>query len=61
MSDSTTLTAKDFSPLQRVLILVTMSACTMLYALTLTIVAVALPQLQRALGATPDQVSWVVT
>ena len=61
MSDSETLTAQDFSPMERRLILATMSACTMLYALTLTIVSVALPQLQGALGATPDQVSWVVT
>ena len=33
----------------------------MLYALTLTIVNVILPQLQGALSATPDQVAWVVT
>ncbi len=61
MSDAHTLSADDFSPLERRLILFTMSSCTMLYALTLTIVSVALPQLQGALGATPDQVSWVVT
>lgn len=61
MSETRTLTAQDFSPTERTLILVTMSCCTMLYALTLTIVSVALPQLQGALGATPDQVSWVVT
>lgn len=47
--------------LGRAVILATMSLCTMLYALTLTIVNVALPQLQGALSATPDQVSWVVT
>lgn len=45
----------------RAIILATMSLCTMLYALTLTIVNVALPQLQGALSATPDQVAWVVT
>ena len=45
----------------RAIVLATMSLCTMLYALTLTIVNVALPQLQGALSATPDQVSWVVT
>ena len=33
----------------------------MLYSLTVTIVNVTLPQLQGALSATPDQVSWVVT
>lgn len=45
----------------RAIILVTVSLCTMLYALTLTIVNVALPQLQGALSATPDQIAWVVT
>jgi DHA2 family multidrug resistance protein len=45
----------------RTIVLITMSTCTMLYALTVTIVNVALPQLQGALSATPDQISWVVT
>ena len=45
----------------RVLILITVSMCTMLYALTVTVVNVILPQLQGALSATPEQVSWVVT
>ena len=45
----------------RVMILITVSMCTMLYALTVTIVNVILPQLQGALSATPEQVSWVVT
>ena len=35
--------------------------CTMLYAVTQTIVNVVLPQLQGALSATPEQVSWVIT
>lgn len=43
------------------LVLLTVSLCTMLYSLTVTIVNVTLPQLQGALSATPDQVSWVVT
>ena len=38
-----------------------MSLCTMVYVSTLTIVNVALPQMQGALSATPDQISWVVT
>ena len=46
---------------QRILVLITMSMCTMLYALTLTIVNVVLPQMQGALSASPDQISWVVT
>lgn len=42
-------------------VLLAMSMCTMLYAVTLTIVNVVLPQLQGALAATPEQISWVVT
>ena len=45
----------------RGLVLLTVSLCTMLYALTLTIVNVVLPQLQGALSATSEQISWVVT
>ncbi|MGI9488193.1 MAG: DHA2 family efflux MFS transporter permease subunit [Geminicoccaceae bacterium] len=45
----------------RTLVLFTVSLCTMLYSLTVTIVNVTLPQLQGALSATPDQVAWVVT
>lgn len=43
------------------LVLLTVSLCTMLYSLTVTVANVALPQLQGALSATPDQISWVVT
>jgi DHA2 family multidrug resistance protein len=49
------------SEVPRGLVLLTVSLCTMLYSLTVTIVNVTLPQLQGALSATPDQVSWVVT
>ena len=49
---------KEISP---GLVLLTVSLCTTLYAVTLTIVNVVLPQLQGALSATPEQVSWVVT
>jgi len=34
---------------------------TFLYAMTVTIVNVSLPQMQGALSATPDQIAWVVT
>ena len=61
MSTTATPAADERTNAQRAIILITMSICTMLYALTLTIVNVALPQLQGALGATPDQVAWVVT
>jgi len=47
--------------MRRTLVLLTVSLCTMLYSLTVTIVNVTLPQLQGALSATPDQVAWVVT
>ncbi len=43
------------------LILMTVSLCTMLYSMTVTVVNVALPQLQGSLSASPDQISWVVT
>ena len=49
------------SPTERTLILLTVSLCTMLYSLTVTIANVTLPQLQGALAATPDQVSWIIT
>ena len=45
----------------RVIILMVMSLVTAVYICTLTIVNVALPQMQGALSATPDQISWVVT
>lgn len=45
----------------RTSVLLTVSLCTMLYSLTVTIVNVTLPQLQGALSATPDQVAWIVT
>ncbi len=50
--------SEEFS---RGIVLMTVSLCTMLYVATLTIVNVALPQMQGALSATPDQISWVVT
>ena len=51
----------ELTGFQKALILVTVSTCTMLYALTATVINVALPQLQGALSATPDQIAWVVT
>tara|TARA_B100000676_G_scaffold311511_1_gene381643 strand:+ start:2033 stop:3520 length:1488 start_codon:yes stop_codon:yes gene_type:complete len=49
------------SSAERTLILITVSLCTTLYSLTVTIANVTLPQLQGALSATPDQVSWIIT
>lgn len=51
----------DRARLHRTWVLLTVSLCTMLYSLTVTIVNVTLPQLQGALSATPDQVAWIVT
>ncbi|MDE0808915.1 MAG: DHA2 family efflux MFS transporter permease subunit [Alphaproteobacteria bacterium] len=42
-------------------LLITCTLVTTLYATTITIANVALPQIQGALSASPDQVSWVVT
>lgn len=45
----------------RFLVLATVSSATMLYAMTITIANVVLPQMRGALSATPDQIAWVVT
>lgn len=45
----------------RVGILMTATILTGLYAMTMTIANVALPQMQGALAATTDQIAWVVT
>jgi MFS transporter, DHA2 family, multidrug resistance protein len=47
--------------LERALILATCTAVTFLYAMTVTIANVSLPQMQGALSASPDQIAWVVT
>jgi DHA2 family multidrug resistance protein len=44
-----------------VLLLITCTLVTTLYATTITIANVSLPQIQGALSASPDQVAWVVT
>lgn len=47
--------------LERALILATCTAVTFLYAMTVTVANVSLPQMQGALSASPDQIAWVVT
>ena len=47
--------------LERALVLATCTAVTFLYAMTVTIANVSLPQMQGALSASPDQIAWVVT
>ena len=49
------------SALQRGLILATATTSTALYAMTVTIANVSLPQIQGALSATQDQIAWIVT
>jgi MFS family permease len=46
---------------QRVLVTVAVMAATVMQVLDTTIVNVALPQMQGELGATSDQISWVLT
>ena len=56
--------AEDTRPgagLERALVLGTCTAVTFLYAMTVTIANVSLPQMQGALSATQDQIAWVVT
>jgi DHA2 family multidrug resistance protein len=43
------------------MLLLTCTAVTFLYAMTVTIANVSLPQMQGALSATQDQIAWVVT
>lgn len=54
-------TATDDDSTYRVLVLVTMACACTLYALTMTIVNVALPQMQGTFAATTEEISWVVT
>jgi len=61
VTSETATIPEEFSWARRYLILVTVALCTMLYAMTVTIVNVVLPQLQGELSATPDQIAWVVT
>jgi DHA2 family multidrug resistance protein len=54
-------TAAEVSNLRRYLILATVSLATMLYAMTITIANVVLPQMRGTFSASPDQIAWVVT
>ncbi len=52
---------EDYTPLQRGLILASATMATTLYATTILVVSVILPQMQGSLSATQDQIAWVVT
>ena len=58
---TTTVADPQETPAYRALIMMTMAGTTMLYSLTLTMVNIILPQLQGALSASQEQISWVVT
>jgi DHA2 family multidrug resistance protein len=47
--------------LERAMVLATCTMVTFLSAMTVTIANVSLPQMQGALSASPDQITWVVT
>jgi len=55
-------TTADHAPAhQRWLLLGAIVAMATLYSMTILVVSVILPQMQGALSATPDQISWTVT
>jgi DHA2 family multidrug resistance protein len=54
-------TVAEISPAQRYMILATLSSATMLYAMTLTIANVVLPQMRGTFSASPEEIAWVVT
>ncbi len=47
--------------LHQAMLLATLTFVTMLYAMTVTIANVSLPQMQGSLSSTPDQIAWIVT
>ena len=46
---------------RQAMLLATVTFVTMLYAMTVTIANVSLPQMQGSLSTTPDQIAWIVT
>lgn len=46
---------------RQAMLLATVTFVTMLYAMTVTIANVSLPQMQGSLSSTPDQIAWIVT
>ncbi len=57
----TETTAETTTGLGRALVLATVSLCTLLYAMTITIANVVLPQMRGALSVTQEEIAWVVT
>lgn len=59
MTVATAPTRESF--FQQSMLLLTVTFVTMLYAMTVTIANVSLPQMQGSLSSTPDQIAWIVT
>src|SRR3954471_24450661 len=53
--------AEEKDPVQRLWITLAVMSATLIQVLDTTIVNVALPHMQGQLGATSDQISWVLT
>ena len=53
--------AAPLSAMGRAMVLTTLTVAASLYAMTIMIVSVVLPQVQGSLSATQDQISWTVT
>ena len=51
----------DISPARRYVILAMVVLSVTLYSTSILIVAAVLPQLQGAMSATPDEISWTMT
>jgi len=52
---------EKYSSLERALITIAVMSATLIQVLDTTIVNVALPSMQGSLGATPDEITWVLT
>lgn len=51
----------QFTPTQRILVLIIVTLGTTIYAATILVSSALLPQLQGAMSATQDEISWVMT
>ena len=52
---------ESITAFRRWMIMAAIMTSTTLYAMTILIVSVVLPQMQGSLSATPDQITWVMT
>ena len=53
--------SKNITPYKRALIVIAVMTATLMQVLDTTIVNVALPHMEGSLGATPDQITWILT